>query len=109
MYQGVRPTSGSLVILVMHAEHLIERGCKAYFATISLSEAVEEARVQEFREFQDVFLLLQGLPPSRSDPFTIELESGTAPISRAPYRMVPVEMAELKKQLAELLSKGFIA
>ncbi|KAL1190813.1 RNA-directed DNA polymerase-like protein [Cardamine amara subsp. amara] len=47
-------------------------------------------------------------PPSRSDPCTIELEPGTTPISRAPYRMAPAEMAELKKQLEELLSKGFI-
>ncbi|KAG7585890.1 Reverse transcriptase domain [Arabidopsis thaliana x Arabidopsis arenosa] len=50
----------------------------------------------------------KGLPPSRSDPFTIELETGTMPISKAPYRMAPAEMAELKKQLEELLGKGFI-
>ncbi|KAL1215373.1 RNA-directed DNA polymerase-like protein [Cardamine amara subsp. amara] len=90
---------------------MIERGCEAYLATISLPEAVGEAKVRDIRvvrEFPDVFQSLQGLPPSRSDPFTIELESGTAPISRAPYRMAPAEMAELKKQLEELLSKGFI-
>jgi len=52
--------------------------------------------------------LLQGLPPSRSDPFTIELEPGTASLSKAPYRMAPAEMAELKKQLEDLLGKGFI-
>src|SRR5690606_12448931 len=51
---------------------------------------------------------LTGLPPDRSDPFTIELEPGTAPISRAPYRMAPAEMAELKKQLGELTEKGFV-
>ena len=40
--------------------------------------------------------------------FAIELEPGTAPISRRPYRMAPKELAEMKKQLEELLEKGFI-
>ncbi|KAG7559449.1 Integrase catalytic core [Arabidopsis thaliana x Arabidopsis arenosa] len=40
--------------------------------------------------------------------FEIELEPGTMPISKAPYRMAPAEMAELKKQLEELLGKSFI-
>ena len=31
-----------------------------------------------------------------------------APISKAPYRMAPIELAELKKQLQEYLDKGFI-
>ena len=54
-----------------------------------------------------MFQSLEGLPPSRSDPFTIELEPGTAPLSKAPYRMAPTEMAELKRQLEDLLEKGF--
>ena len=40
--------------------------------------------------------------------FSIELEPSTAPISRCPYRMAPKELAEMKKQLEELLEKGFI-
>ena len=40
--------------------------------------------------------------------FAIELEPGTTPISRCPYRMAPKELAEMKKQLEELLEKGFI-
>ena len=40
--------------------------------------------------------------------FSIELESSTTPISRCPYRMAPKELAEMKKQLEELLEKGFI-
>jgi hypothetical protein len=36
------------------------------------------------------------------------LQPGTAPISNRPYRMPPTELAELKKQLQELLDKGFI-
>ncbi|KAA0056645.1 ty3-gypsy retrotransposon protein [Cucumis melo var. makuwa] len=53
-------------------------------------------------------LLSQGLPPPREIDFVIELEPDTAPISKAPYRMAPVELKELKVQLQELLDKGFI-
>ena len=38
----------------------------------------------------------------------IEIVSGTVPMSRAPYRMAPTELKELKSQLQELLDKGFI-
>nr|CAB3503748.1 unnamed protein product [Digitaria exilis] len=40
--------------------------------------------------------------------FVIELQPGTAPISKTPYRMPPNELPELKIQLQELLDKGFI-
>ena len=40
--------------------------------------------------------------------FTIDLIPGTKPISIPPYRMAPSELRELKAQLEELLSKGFI-
>jgi hypothetical protein len=51
---------------------------------------------------------LPGLPPDRDVEFGIELIPGTALISRRPYRMPSDELAELKKQLEELLKKGFI-
>ena len=60
-------------------------------------------------EFPDVFPKdLPGLPPDREVEFSIELEPGTAPISRRPYHMAPRELAEMKKQLEELMEKGFI-
>jgi hypothetical protein len=49
-----------------------------------------------------------GMPPYRDIEFAIELQPRTAPISKRPYRMPPAELAELKKQLQELLDKGFI-
>nr|GEW68281.1 putative reverse transcriptase domain-containing protein [Tanacetum cinerariifolium] len=51
---------------------------------------------------------LPGLPPEREVEFTIELIPGAQPISKAPYRMTPVELKELKDQLQELLKRGFI-
>ena len=60
-------------------------------------------------DFADVFPdELPGLPPQRDLDFAIELEPGTRPISRAPYRLAPSEMAELKAQLEELADKGYI-
>jgi hypothetical protein len=60
-------------------------------------------------EFPDVFLDdLPRMPPDRDVEFIIELQPGTAPISRWPYKMTPKELAELKVQLNELLDKGYI-
>ena len=42
------------------------------------------------------------------DDFEIETIPGAAHISVAPYRMAPMELKELKKQLEDLLDKGFI-
>jgi hypothetical protein len=60
-------------------------------------------------EYADVFPdELPGMPPDRDIEFAIELQPRTTPISKRPYRMPPAELAELKKQLQELLDKGFI-
>jgi hypothetical protein len=60
-------------------------------------------------EYPDVFPdELPGLPPDRDVEFVIELQPGTTPISKRPYRMPPKELAELKNQLQELLDKGYI-
>jgi hypothetical protein len=60
-------------------------------------------------EYPDVFPEdLPGMPPDRDVEFVIELQPGTAPISKRPYRMPSKELAELKNQLQELLDKGYI-
>src|SRR3954463_13398707 len=60
-------------------------------------------------EFPDVFPEeLPGMPPDREVEFVIELEPGTAPISKRPYKMGPSELAELKRQLDEQEKLGFI-
>ena len=60
-------------------------------------------------EFSEVFPTdLPGLPPDRDIDFCIDVETGTRPISIPPYRMAPAELKELKEQLQDLLSKGFI-
>ncbi|XP_074314026.1 uncharacterized protein LOC141649229 [Silene latifolia] len=60
-------------------------------------------------EFDDVFHEeIPELPPKRDVDSNVELKPGTCPISKAPYRMASKELAELKKQLNELLDKGYI-
>jgi hypothetical protein len=48
------------------------------------------------------------MPPDRDIEFIIELIPGTRPIAQRPYRMNPVELVELKKQLDDMLRKGLI-
>ena len=61
------------------------------------------------KEFPDLFPEeLLGLPPKREVDMAIEVLPGTTPISRAPYRMAPTELKELKTQLQELLDNGFV-
>ncbi|KAJ7975820.1 Retrotransposon protein, putative, Ty3-gypsy subclass [Quillaja saponaria] len=52
--------------------------------------------------------LPQTLPPRRGIDHEIELVPGIKPPAKAPYRMAPPELAELRKQLNELLESGFI-
>jgi hypothetical protein len=60
-------------------------------------------------EFPNVFLEdMSAMPPDQNVEFIIELQSGTAPISRRPYKMTPKKLAELKVQLNELLDKRYI-
>jgi hypothetical protein len=60
-------------------------------------------------EFSDVFPEdLPDMPLDQDVEFTIELQPGTAPISRRPYKMTPKELAELNIQLNKLLDKGYI-
>jgi hypothetical protein len=68
---------------------------------------IEDIRVVQ--DFPDVFLKeLPGMLPDRDIEFLIELLPGTPPISKRPYRMPVNELVELKKQIAELQTKGFI-
>ena len=59
--------------------------------------------------FPNLFLdEIPDLPLVRELDFTIELQLGTSPISKAPYRMAPAESNKLKTQIEDLLDEGFI-
>ena len=72
-------------------------------------EGVPVESVPVVREFMDVFPEeLPGLPPDREVEFVIDLLPGTTPISNRHNCMSSIEQEELKKQLAELMEKGFV-
>ncbi|XP_016755124.1 uncharacterized protein [Gossypium hirsutum] len=87
------------VISSMSARRCIRKGYEAYLAFV-LNTKESELRIESVpvvREYLDVFLEeLSGLPPIKEVEFGIDLTPSTAPISIAPYRMVPIEIKELK-------------
>ena len=63
--------------------------------SINLTESKSLAKIPVVCEHPDVFPDdLPGMPPDRNLEFAIELQLGTAPISKRPYRMPPNELAE---------------
>ena len=95
------PIVGSMTL------YLPSRDCVSSCALAAITSHLEDIPV--VCEYPDVFAdELSGMPPDRDIEFVIELQSGTAPISKRPYRMPPKELAELKAQLQELLDKGYI-
>ncbi|XP_060963693.1 uncharacterized protein LOC133033109 [Cannabis sativa] len=111
-FRGVGKKPRTPSISAMKAGQLLQRGCLGYLVNVVDDTKKIERKPEETRvvaEFLDVFPEeLPGLPPHREIEFVIELVSGTAPVSRAPYRMAPSELKELKIQLEELLKLGFI-
>ncbi|KAL0560205.1 hypothetical protein IC582_000605 [Cucumis melo] len=110
-FKGGGSRSLPQVISTIRASKLLSQGTWGILASVVDTREVDVSLSSEpvVRDYPDVFPEeLQGLPPHREVEFAIELEPGTIPISRAPYRMAPAELKELKVQLQELLDKGFI-
>ena len=109
--QATKPLKSAPIISSHKATRLLKKGCQAYLAHVTdLNKNSSELNtIPIVKEFSDVFPEeLPGLPPKRDVEFCIDLEPGTHPISKTPYRMAPVELQELKTQLQELLDAGFI-
>ena len=90
----------------------VKSNCQGYLVHVvdtMMGQQLELQNVPIVQEFLTVFLEhLIGLPPDYEIEFLIEVILGTAPISKAPYRMAPAELKELETQLQELIDKGFI-
>ena len=111
IFCGERKILSTRLINVMQANKMLRKACQGYlvYAIESSNREMQLAKVPVVNEFCDVFPDdLPGLPPDREIEFEIELAPGTEPISIAPYRMAPAELKELKVQMEELLSKGFV-
>eukprot|EP00873_Tetraselmis_striata_P001628 jgi/Tetstr1/421892/TSEL_012792.t1 len=62
---------------------------------------------ESLMEFADIIAEPTDLPPEREFDFEINLESDEPPKERT-YRMSPAELQEVRSQLEELLTKGWI-
>ncbi|KAK9031874.1 hypothetical protein V6N11_056160 [Hibiscus sabdariffa] len=90
---------------------LIDKKPTSIFAVMALQDEYDFGlpSMPVVSEFIDVFPEeVPGLPSTREVEFGIEVHPGTNPVSITPYRMAPMELKELKKQLEELQDKGFI-
>ena len=111
IFRGIRKEIAPSLINAMTASKMLRKGCQAYLAFV-VDRRHEGTRLEDIpivKEFPDIFPDdISGLPPYKEVEFTIDLITGTEPISIPPYRMALAELRELKAQLEELLSKGFI-
>jgi hypothetical protein len=99
--------SGKEVVTKLYLPELEEGACHHLSVDDKESNPIEAIRI--VLKFPDVFPKeLQGMPPERKVEFAIELIPGTAPISKRAYRVSGPELVELKKQIDELLDKGYI-
>ncbi|KAD6795956.1 hypothetical protein E3N88_06852 [Mikania micrantha] len=111
VYQGTQPRKSLKIISALKAQKFLSHGCAGFLASVKV-DSENELSISDHPvvcEFPDVFPeKLPGVPPDREVEFTIDLVPGAKPISKAPYRMAPTELKELKEQLEELLDLGFI-
>nr|CAH67940.1 H0211F06-OSIGBa0153M17.12 [Oryza sativa] len=78
-----------------------------YHGVILNQVALQEIPIVQ--DYPDVFPEdLPGMPPKRDIEFRIDLVPGTNPIYKRPYRMAANELAEVKRQVDDLLQKGYI-
>ena len=83
--------------------------CFIIFTRMEMGEREGASVIPIVHELEDVLPdEVPGLPPSREVEFSIDLVPRTGPVLMAPYRMAPVELVELKKQIEELMEKQFI-
>ncbi|KAJ4973800.1 hypothetical protein NE237_006974 [Protea cynaroides] len=105
------PRRRKLILLAVKAKKCLDKGAVGYL--VSVVDLTKEApRMEDLdvvRDYPDVFSEeLPGLPPDQATEFVIDLIPRAAHVSKAPYRMAPTELKELKVQLQELLDKGYI-
>jgi hypothetical protein len=111
-YDGVISCAKRMVTLTSPQGERIEVNVSMPAIVETMVNQLEEKSLEHISivcEYPDVFSKeLPGMPPDRDIEFSIELLPGTAPISKRDYRMDVKDLIEMKKQLEELLEKGFI-
>jgi hypothetical protein len=99
--------SGKEVVIELYMPDLEEGAC--HHMSVDGKEANLLEAIRVVSEFPDVFPKdLRGMPPERKVEFAIDLKPETTPISKRAYKVSGPKLVELKKQINELLEKGYI-
>jgi hypothetical protein len=104
IYVGILRTNGEEVELTHVSKEIQQQ-------IIKVPGREEKTRLERLlKRFEDVFPeeLPAGLPPNRKVDHRIELNPGSQPFHRSPYRMAPKELEELKAQIDRFLRLGHI-
>lgn len=101
------------IIPVMKAVKMIrKKDCQTYLVNVSSTSPWEMVveDIQIMREYSHVFPEdIIGVPPNGQVEFPIDKVLGAARVSKAPYRMTPMKLQELKIQIHELLDKEHLS
>jgi len=109
--QLIFPESESIqVVSAQQIEREVLEGAKCFILfACSVDDDKTQKNMAVVHEYMDVFPdEIPGLSPKREIEFAIDLIPGAGPVSITQYRMTPAELAELKKQLEDLMEKQFI-
>jgi hypothetical protein len=99
----------------MHVEQALRKGDQVMMVQLSElkldSQMPADQKLADLlKEYEDVFKLElpRGLPPKKNVGHSIPVEPGTPPPFRPTYRLSPVEQAEVRSKLTDLLEKGLV-
>jgi len=99
IFEGKKVNHDIPIISAVRAINLMRHECQRFLASVLDANGIDIKieTIPVINEFTDVFPKdLPGLLPDRDVEFSIDVLSGTAPISKALYRMAPAEMKNLK-------------
>jgi len=116
--QAATSLTCKLITLAAARQMISEAGTESGLLVVQPQpETVSPAPESEFQKKIDAVLgrypvmdatAMPPFPREREVAHRIELEPGAQPPSKRPYRLNPLELDELKKQLEELTSRGYI-
>ncbi|GJR40375.1 putative reverse transcriptase domain-containing protein [Tanacetum coccineum] len=91
------------IILCTKTQKYLLKGCPIFLAHVTMKKTEDKSKEKRLddvpivQDFPKVFPDdLPGIPPTRQVEFQIDLIPGAAPVARAPYRLAPSEMKELR-------------
>jgi hypothetical protein len=97
--QGIPRAMVVREISAMQLKKCYMKGCQLFAARVEETSRDEVSKIGDhavLTEFEDIFQEVPRLPPKRDIDFSINLMSGAAPVSKAPYRMSTPQLKELQ-------------